>query len=115
MTRIHPQTLFILIGVAAILLIALFAIPVPSQDASFRARLAGTIVLDQANMGAAWYILPDASGRIALGRPNEALPILQSHGYDIATPADALRIMAEESIGITAEDLARIPLAESAH
>ncbi|MDP3964719.1 MAG: phosphodiester glycosidase family protein [bacterium] len=61
-------------------------------DQALRDRLAGRILLQVEQHGEAWYVHPETTQRTYLGRP-----------------ADAFDIMTRFGLGITADDLARIP------
>lgn len=79
----------------ALLAVLALAIPVaPLQAAELRDRLAGRILLDVANYGAAWYVDPVARERLSLGRPDAALAVMRRVG-----------------LGITDANLALIPVA----
>jgi len=67
--------------------------PLITQAASLAQQLSGTILLDVERHGEAWYVNPANLRRYYLGRPN-----------------DAFRIMRELGLGITAQELAQIPL-----
>lgn len=63
-----------------------------STSASLENSLSGRIVLQVESKGMAWYIDPVTKSRIFLGRP-----------------ADAFNIMREHALGITNDDLGKIP------
>jgi len=67
--------------------------PLITQAASLAQQLSGIILLDVERHGEAWYVNPANLRRYYLGRPN-----------------DAFRIMRELGLGITAQELAQIPL-----
>ena len=69
------------------------SLPLITQAASLAQQLSGTILLDVERHGEAWYVNPANLRRYYLGRPN-----------------DAFRIMRELGLGITAQELAQIPL-----
>jgi hypothetical protein len=77
-------------------ILALFVFPlVCLSAASLSSHLAGRILLQVESNGEAWYVNPASKVRYFLGRP-----------------ADAFRIMREQGIGITNNDLKKIPVAE---
>ena len=74
------------------LLVMTLTIPTTSASETLASRLAGRILLAVEEHGEAWYINPTTLRRIALGSPTSALEILQSY-----------------ALGITNENLFRIP------
>lgn len=62
-------------------------------DAALVDRLMGRIILQVEDHGEAWYVDPDKGQRFFLGRPAEAFHVLQTLG-----------------IGITSDDLEKIPV-----
>jgi len=64
-----------------------------AETSSMGKRLGGKILLQVESAGEAWYVSPTTNGRHYLGRP-----------------ADAFRVLRSEGIGITEEDLIKIPI-----
>jgi hypothetical protein len=64
-------------------------------DLSLRARLSGRILLQVESNGEAWYVYPSNLRRYSLGRPSEALSVMSRLG-----------------LGISADDLAHIPISD---
>ncbi|MFH1170955.1 MAG: phosphodiester glycosidase family protein [bacterium] len=65
-------------------------------DNSLRDRVSGYVLLQVEEHGEAWYVFPRDRKRYALGRP-----------------ADAYRVMSQLGVGISAANLAAIPLGEA--
>lgn len=65
-------------------------------DMSLRRRLAGRILLQVHEHGEAWYVDPITLTRMYLGRPTDAFAVMTAYG-----------------LGISTDDLARIPMADS--
>jgi len=83
-----------ILGVLAICLATVWLLVQPSavQAATMGQRLSGRILLDVQRDGRAWYVNPSDVRRYYLGRP-----------------ADAFAIMRQLGLGITAEQLAKVP------
>ncbi|MBP9828280.1 C39 family peptidase [Patescibacteria group bacterium] len=69
-------------------------IPYQAQGETLSERLAGRILLQVESRGEAWYINPDTKTRFSLGKPE-----------------DAWNIMREQALGISNQNLAKIPTA----
>lgn len=94
MKKIHKHTLFLGLLLSLTLLAST---PLPTHAASIADRVSGYILLQVQENGEAWYVYPINKRRYYLGRP-----------------IDAFRIMRELGLGITNEDLAKIPVAGTA-
>jgi hypothetical protein len=80
--------------VSFLILAFLFMVLPVQADISLGEKLAGRILLQVEENGEAWYVSPENKNKYYLGRPS-----------------DAFNIMRELGIGITNEDLNKIPLA----
>lgn len=76
-------------------LFLMLAVSFVAAAEDFDKRLRGRILLDVQQNGEAWYVKPTDGTRVFMGRPD-----------------DAFRIMRQLGVGITNEDLRRIPIAE---
>ena len=62
------------------LLLALFVLPAEAKE-----ELKGKILLQVESHGEAWYVLPDNSERVYLGRPYQAFMIMRDYGLGISS------------------------------
>jgi hypothetical protein len=68
-----------------ILLLVLLLIPINfSQAESLAKRLSGRVLLQVESKGEAWYISPDSLMRIFLGRPQDAFDLMRGQGVGIS-------------------------------
>ena len=76
-------------------LLSLLFIILPVKASDLDQDVKGKILLQVESRGEAWYVDPVSNQKVSLGRPNEAFLVLKNFG-----------------IGITDENLAKIPVAD---